>query len=80
MAGIDEKGRENLKSRYLCHELLLEVAEAQSIMVQKYMLPYPYGEADIDALLPMPHSSLSSLASLYQPAVPGEGRRSQYRP
>lgn len=32
MAGIDEKGRENLKSRYLCHELLLEVAEAQSIM------------------------------------------------
>lgn len=29
---MDEKGRKKLKSRYLCHELLLEGAEAQSIM------------------------------------------------
>lgn len=32
MAGIHEKGRRNLKSRYLRHELLLDGAEAQSIM------------------------------------------------
>lgn len=32
MARIDEKGRKNLKSQYLCHELLPEGAEAQSIV------------------------------------------------
>lgn len=32
MAGIHEKGRKNLKSRYLRHELLLEGAETQGIM------------------------------------------------